>query len=118
MNDCIFCKIIAKEIKAEIINENDKIIVFKDHRPSAPIHLLIVPKKHSVNPYDTNQDTLGLMLKNAALIAVKNGIDKKGYRLTINVGEGGGQVVPHIHLHLLSGDRNSPETGGGDSVVS
>lgn len=113
MNSCIFCRIITQEVKAEIIDENDKVIVFKDHQPSAPIHLLIVPKKHSVNPHDTDQDTLGLMIKNAAKVAEKIKLDKKGYRLIINVGKDGGQMVGHIHLHLIAGRQPTGFDGRG-----
>lgn len=118
MSDCIFCKIIAKIVPAEIVAENSEIIVFNDIKPSAPIHWLIVPKKHSVNPHDTSQEILGKMVKMAEKVAEDNDIEMDGYRLVINVGEGGGQIVPHIHLHLLSGLSNLPEMGGGDKVVS
>lgn len=118
MNDCIFCKIIAKSVPAEIVAENDELIVFKDIKPSAPIHWLIVPKKHTTNPHDTDQETIGKMVKMATKVAEDGDIEKSGYRLVINVGEGGGQIVRHIHLHLLSGLVNLPEMGGGDRVVS
>ena len=112
MNDCIFCKIISKEVSSKIIAENDEIMIFEDHQPSAPIHWLIVPKKHSVTPYDTDQATLGLMIKIAADSAEKNGIDKKGYRLIINVGKEGGQIVQHIHLHLMAGKQLASRSYG------
>lgn len=118
MNNCIFCQIIDKIVPADIVAENSEIIVFKDIKPSAPIHWLIVPKKHSVNPYDTSQEILGKMVKMAAKVAEDNDIEMDGYRLVINVGEGGGQIVRHIHLHLLSGSNNLPEMEGGDKVVS
>lgn len=107
---CIFCQIAAKHVGSEIVAENDETIIFKDRQPSAPTHWLIVPKKHTVTPEDTDKATLGEMVKYAADTAKKRGVGKNGYRLVINVGEDGGQVVLHLHLHLLAGTK----IGGGD----
>jgi histidine triad (HIT) family protein len=109
MIDCIFCKIIEKKIPADIVFENEKIIVFKDINPKAPVHLLIVPKKHiiSVNEIEEqDKDILGDLLLTAKEVAEENKIKKGGYKLTINVGEGAGQEVPHLHIHLLGGWNN------------
>lgn len=104
--DCIFCKIINKELKSDIIFEDDKVIVFKDINPRAPIHFLIVSKEHikSVNDLESkHQELAGYMILTAKKVAQQEGFDNKGYKLVFNVGRDGGQVVEHIHLHILSG---------------
>jgi len=111
MEDCIFCKIINKELPSEIVYENDKIIVFKDVNPKAEIHLLIVPKKHIENINvitDEDKGLLSEMLIVAKKIAIdlKINLDTQGYKLIFNVGRGAGQTINHIHLHLLSGFSN------------
>ena len=104
MINCLFCKIANKKTPAEIVYENDKVAVFKDIHPRAPIHLLIVPKKHI-----TSVDHLELQDKELVgeliLAAQKIAKEKKlhGYKLIINVGRPAGQVIDHLHLHLLSG---------------
>lgn len=103
MKDCIFCKIINKELSADIVFENDRIIVFKDINPKSPVHLLIVPKKHIPSVNDIKQDDLqiiGELFFIAKDIATKIGLKEKGYKLIVNVGEGGGQEVFHLHMHL------------------
>lgn len=103
--DCIFCKIIKKEAPAEIVFENDQVVAFKDINPKAPIHILIVPKRHivSVNHIEEEDRTL---LGELFLAAKKIAKEKKleGYKLLINVGRKGGQIIDHLHLHLLSGN--------------
>lgn len=102
--DCIFCKIAKKEMASEIIFENDTIIAFKDIHPKAPFHILIVPKKHieSVDKLEENdKELVGEMVLAAKKIAKENSII--GYKLVINVGRDGGQIVDHVHLHLLGG---------------
>jgi len=104
MKNCLFCKIINKELPSDIVYEDDKIIVFKDIRPKAPIHLLILPKKHipSVDHLEIpDRDLMGELILTAKVIAEKNNL--KGYKLMINVGRDGGQIIDHLHLHLLSG---------------
>ncbi len=106
MTDCIFCKIIEKKIPADIVFENEKIIVFKDINPKAPVHLLIVPKKHiiSVNEIEEqDKEILGDLLLITKEVAEENKLKDFGYKLAINVGEGAGQEVPHLHIHLLGG---------------
>jgi len=106
MENCIFCKIIKKELPAKIIEENEKIIVFEDIHPSAPIHLLIVPKKHisSINELEENdKELIGDMFLMAKRVAKKMNLVEQGYKLIFNVGKGAGQVIFHIHLHLISG---------------
>lgn len=104
MKDCIFCKIANKEIKSEIVFEDDYFVVFKDIKPKAPIHLLIVPKRHikSVNELD-EVNLAGQLLLLAKKLAKKQGINKGGYRLMINTGPHSGQIVEHLHLHLMGG---------------
>ena len=104
MSDCIFCKIVNREIPAEIVYEDENLLVFKDINPKAPAHLLIIPKKHipSVNHLEIEDK---ILMGELILIAQKIARDKKleGYRLQINVGRPAGQLVDHLHLHLLAG---------------
>jgi histidine triad (HIT) family protein len=103
--DCIFCKIINKEIPSDILYEDDKVVVFKDLNPQAPVHLLIVPKEHiESNEYinDDNSDIVGHVFAVANKISKENSLEK-GYRIVNNCKEYGGQTVNHIHFHLLGG---------------
>ncbi len=105
--DCIFCKIINKEQPADIIYEDEKFVVFKDIKPSAPIHLLIVPKFHIASVNDLNKKHKNLisdLILLAKRMAKEQGIED-GYKLSFNVGRKGGQLVDHLHLHLLGGWR-------------
>lgn len=113
---CVFCKIANKEIKTDILYENDDVLAFKDIHPLAPIHILIIPKKHieGINFLgETEKDILlaGNMIIAAKKLAEKAGIGEKGYKLLFRVGREGGQEVPHIHLHLLGGARLSENIG-------
>ncbi len=120
--DCIFCKIVKKEIPAEIVYENDKIIAFNDVNPVAPVHILIIPKKHipSVNhladfreteteaglsPELENKILVGELILAAQKIAEDKKIAGSGYRLSFNIGEDAGQTVNHLHLHLMGGKK-------------
>jgi histidine triad (HIT) family protein len=106
--DCIFCKIINKETKAEIVYEDEKIVAFKDIKPEAPLHLLIVPKKHipSVDHLELfDKELIGELFLTAQKIARDQGVSQTGYKLFFNVGKGAGQIVDHLHLHLLGGWR-------------
>lgn len=103
--DCLFCKIINKESPADIIHEDDNFIVFKDIIPKASIHLLAVPKQHieSFNDLDEkNKDLISDLFLLAKKIAEEQGT-KEGYKLLFNVGRKGGQVIDHLHLHLMGG---------------
>lgn len=103
---CIFCKISAKEIPAEIAYEDKAVIAFEDIRPVAPVHTLIIPKKHiaTINDVsDRDGALMGKLIMVAKKVAKKKGIDKGGYKLLFRVGDHGGQEVPHIHLHLIGG---------------
>jgi len=104
--DCLFCKISHGKTSTEILFENDTLVVFRDINPAAPIHLLIVPKNHirSVNDLsEADQTILAEMVMVAKEMAAQQGVDKSGYRLFINVERGGGQVVFHLHMHLIGG---------------
>ena len=104
--DCIFCKIIKKELPADIVYQDETIIAFNDRHPCAPIHKLIVPKKHIATlNYLTEDDTLlaGNMLQVARHLAKKAQITQSGYRAVFNCNKDGGQEVFHLHLHLLGG---------------
>ena len=108
--DCIFCKIIAGEIPTEILYQDEEIIAFRDIKPLAPVHLLIVPRKHvpSLNEMKEGDAALvGRMVAVASKLAQDEGIAEKGYRLAMNCGKEGGQLVPHLHMHLLGGRQLS-----------
>lgn len=108
--DCIFCKIINKEIPTEFLYEDDLVVAFKDVKPITPVHILIIPKKHikSIAELDDDCEALvGRMIIAAKKLAVKQSIAQSGYKLLFRVGGDGGQEVPHIHLHLLGGGRMS-----------
>jgi len=108
MTDCVFCKIIAAEIPGEIVFRDEQATAFRDLRPAAPTHILIVPNKHiaSVNQLEAGDEALiGHLFTVAKQIAAQKGIDKSGYRLIVNTNADAGQTVFHIHLHLLGGTR-------------
>ncbi len=102
----LFEKIIAREIPAAIIYEDDSVLAFRDIQPQAPTHILIIPKKPIPRVAEANsedQKLLGHLLLKAAEVAAKLGLDKTGYRLVINNGRDGGETVPHLHCHILGG---------------
>jgi len=107
-NECIFCKIAAKTMSANIIFEDDLIVAFTDIAPKAPVHILIVPKKHIQTIDDItkiDQTLIGHMVLIAQQIARSKQISNSGYRLVFNVRHHAGQVVDHIHLHILGGKK-------------
>ncbi|OQY01539.1 MAG: histidine triad nucleotide-binding protein [Desulfobacteraceae bacterium 4572_130] len=102
--DCLFCKIINKEIPSEFLYEDEFCVVFNDIKPHAPVHLLIVPKKHirSINDLtDSDKDIISHLFMVAKKMAGEKGINQSGYKLLFNVEKGGGQVIFHLHLHLM-----------------
>lgn len=104
--DCLFCKIINGEIPTDFLYKNENMVVFRDINPQAPIHLLIVPNKHirSVNDLtDTDKPILSEMMMIAKEMAKKEGVSSSGYRVFINVEKGGGQIIFHLHMHLVGG---------------
>jgi histidine triad (HIT) family protein len=101
---CIFCKIARGEIHAQMVVNNKEIAAFRDLNPQAPVHILIIPKKHIASLDDASDfDLLGRMLGLAAALARQEKIAKTGYRTVINTGNDGGQSVGHLHIHLLGG---------------
>jgi histidine triad (HIT) family protein len=106
MVDCLFCKILKGQIPASIIYEDERLIAFKDINPQAPLHALIVPKRHvaSLNELTADDDALvGEMVRRAAGIAHQQGYGERGFRTVFNTNAEAGQTVFHIHLHLLAG---------------
>ena len=106
MKDCVFCKIARKEIPADIVYEDNDVIAFRDAHPIAPVHILVIPKKHIASIADiSDEDTLlmGKLVAAAKKIAEDLKISGNGYKLLFRVGEHGGQEVKHIHLHLIGG---------------
>ena len=103
MQDCIFCKIITKDIPSDTLYEDEQVVIFRDIQPKAPTHLLIIPKKHTESILSLSDDEAGLpgmLIMKAKEFAASKGIP--GYKLTFHVGREGGQIVDHIHLHLMS----------------
>lgn len=106
--DCIFCKIVNKEIPADILHEDEEVVAFKDIEPKAPVHILVIPKKHisSINNLkEEDKELMGKLVLLARDIAKENGISETGYRLILNAGKNAGQTVDHIHLHLIGGTK-------------
>ena len=106
MADCLFCKIIRREIPATLVYEDDRVLAFNDINPQAPTHVLIVPKRHvaTLNEIGTEDDSLvGELVRRASAIAKERGLAAGGYRTVFNTNRDGGQTVFHIHLHLLGG---------------
>jgi histidine triad (HIT) family protein len=110
MNDpnCLFCKIAAREIAAEIVHESDTVVAFRDTNPQAPTHILLIPKEHLesiADIADHHGDVLADVAQSAAHLAKTEGIDQTGWRLVTNVGPHAGQTVFHLHFHLLGGRK-------------
>lgn len=104
--DCLFCKIVNRKMPSEFLYENDQYVVFKDINPAAPVHLLLVPKKHirSMNDIEEeDQKIIAGLFRIAKEMAREQGVNESGYKLLFNVEKGGGQVIFHIHLHLIGG---------------
>lgn len=115
MNEgCVFCRIVAGEIPADVVYQDEDFLAFRDIMPQAPKHVLIIPKTHIASVAelaDAQQELAGRLIIIAKNLAEKEGIDRKGYRLAINCGPEGGQVVPHLHLHLLGGRQMDARLG-------
>ena len=106
MDNCIFCKIINREIPSEIVYEDDKMIAFKDVNPVAPVHVLMIPKAHissAMDITDENADVIAHIFNNAKKVAEIMGITDSGFRIVNNCGENAGQTVMHLHFHLIGG---------------
>ena len=108
MEDCIFCKIIKREIPSEIVYEDEKVIAFNDVNPAAPIHILVVPKKHieSLAHLEKEDEALvGRIYGVINKIAEEQGFKNDGFRVIVNCGKNGGQEVMHLHFHILAGKK-------------
>ena len=106
MTDCLFCKIINREIPGTIVYEDDRLVAINDINPQAPTHVLVIPKRHiaTLNDLTAGDDQLvGEMTRRATAIAAERGLAEAGYRTVFNTNRGAGQTVFHIHLHLLGG---------------
>lgn len=107
-NDCIFCRIIRKEIPAKIVFEDDTILAFEDIKPQAPIHILVIPKLHIEKTSDlkeANVHMVGELVLAAKRLAKEKGAEGSGYRIVLNCDKDAGQEVFHLHLHLLGGRK-------------
>ena len=104
MGECVFCKIAKGEIPAEFVHKDEKIFVIRDLNPQASTHLLVIPAQHIESAAEVNDPGVWSSIMGCAVeVACRLGLDKEGFRMVINTGVQGGQTVPHIHLHLLSG---------------
>ena len=112
--ECIFCQIVAGKVPSELLYQDEKVIAFRDINPQAPVHLIIIPKNHIsslIHLSEAQLPIIGRMVNAANELAKKEGISESGYRLVINCGKEGGQLVPHLHMHLLGGKKLSDELG-------
>lgn len=104
--DCLFCNIVSRKKESEFLYEDEALVVFKDINPAAPVHLLIVPKKHIRSINDLQNEDMAVvshLFTVARDMAKEQRVDKSGYKLLFNVEKGGGQVIFHLHLHLIGG---------------
>jgi histidine triad (HIT) family protein len=112
--DCIFCNIVAGKIPGDIVYQDDEILAFRDIHPQTPVHILVIPKQHYTALTDVSNEEkqlLGHMVTTANKLAREEGISESGYRLVVNCGREGGQLVPHLHLHILGGRQLSGQLG-------
>ena len=106
MSDCLFCRIVKREIPAAIVYEDNEVLAFDDINPQAPTHVLLVPKRHiaSLNDLQADDDSIvGELVRRAAALAKERGLSERGFRTVFNTNREAGQTVFHIHLHLLGG---------------
>ena len=114
VEDCLFCRIASGEMHSDVVYQDDEFFAFRDINPQAPTHVLIIPKTHFdslVEISDQQENLMGRMVIIAKKLAEKEGIAKSGYRLVLNCGSEGGQVVPHLHLHLIGGRQLNGKIG-------
>lgn len=114
MSDCIFCKIANKEIPSQIVFEDAEVLAFRDINPMAAVHLLVIPKKHIVSLKEAlpeDEELMGHILLVAQKLAQEFGIAESGYRVVTNIGADGGQVVQHLHFHILGGQALGVKIG-------
>jgi histidine triad (HIT) family protein len=106
MSECLFCGIITGKIKGDVVHQDDSVVAFKDINPKAPVHLLIIPRKHIetlLDLQDEDEGLVGHVFSTANRLAKEQGIAERGFRVVVNCGAGAGQSVFHIHFHLLGG---------------
>lgn len=105
-DDCLFCKIVDKQIPAKLVLETDDVVAFEDINPQAPCHVLVIPKEHIATNNDVEEshaEIMGKLFYAAKQVAAQKGCNEPGYRMVMNVGEAAGQTVFHVHLHVLGG---------------
>ena len=106
MSDCLFCRIVAGEVPADVVTSTDRTMAFRDIGPQAPTHVLVVPREHHPNAAacaDADPSLLAEVMTTAVSVARSEGLEEKGYRLVTNTGDEGGQTVHHLHVHVLGG---------------
>ncbi len=110
-DDCVFCRIVNGKSPADIVYEDDRVVAFRDANPAAPLHILVVPREHiaTLNDVPEGSDIISHCGQTAAKIAEMFGVAESGYRFLINVNHGGGQVIFHLHVHVVS--RSNPDMG-------
>jgi len=113
-DDCLFCRITGGKMGTEFLYEDDLAVVFRDIHPQAPVHLLVVPKRHIPDVdhlVDADRELVGHLFRVAGKVAAEQGFAADGYKLLVNNGRGGGQMIFHIHVHVLAGRRFGHITG-------
>ncbi|HEY6084910.1 MAG TPA: histidine triad nucleotide-binding protein [Nitrospira sp.] len=108
MVDCLFCKIVEKKIPSKVVHEDDHILAFDDINPQAPVHTLVIPKRHVASVHElgvTDHHLLGQLLISCSHVAKLKGLTESGYRLVTNTGRDAGQTVSHLHFHVMGGRR-------------
>lgn len=111
---CLFCRIATEELPGDVVYKDEEFLAFRDINPQAPIHIIIIPKAHIASLReltDQQQGLIGRLIILATKLAQKEGIAESGYRLAVNCGTEGGQVIPHLHFHLIGGKRLSGQLG-------
>jgi len=106
VDECIFCRILRGEIPADVVYRDEHVTAFRDIEPMAPVHVLVIPNEHLASMQDVeerHEPTMGRLLRAARLVAESEGVSELGYRVTINTGRNGNQLVPHVHLHVMGG---------------
>jgi histidine triad (HIT) family protein len=112
--ECVFCRIVAGKLPGDIVYQDERFLAFRDIIPKAPTHILVIPKSHITSAAEITEgqeNFAGRLIIIANKLAEKEGIARKGYRLAINCGPEGGQIVPHLHLHLLGGRQMDAKLG-------
>ena len=111
--DCLFCKIIAGEIPGDKVYEDEKVFAFRDIHPQAPVHVLVVPKKHMKNVLECDGETAEALVNGVREVVKLEGLEKDGFRIISNCGKHGCQSVDHLHVHVLGGRKLDPTAGEG-----